>query len=1147
MLNVESMKKYVFLPVFLMFCSLIVVAQYNINQNNVWAFGDGGGVNFGTGSPVAFASSIFTYEGCASVADASGGLLFYTDGYDIHDRTGAIMPSGAAIVSYSASSTSQATLIVPVLGTTSRYYVFSLESLSGSGRLQYCIVDMTLNSGFGDVVSGTAATSLATGMGEHMIAVAGNNCDIWLLVHKETSTNFYAYDITVGGIGSPVISNVGTFTATDGYSIGQFKISPDRQLLGCTSYNNGSYVANGVGVELYDFSPASGVVSNVRRLDSLRPCYGIEFSPDNTKMYAVATNSPAKLEQWDVTGSTAAAIRASITTIRSVSGSVYPSLRLASNNKIYLGSMTGTTSGFLDCIATPNTSGSGCGFTSHAVTLTSGTGVYYGLPNIYVAGGSGDTVFKHYDTVVCMPTGRTVTFTADTSGTGYLWNDGTTSPSHTFGSFGTYWVYISNGCQINIDTFHLRQQPFDTTGYRKDTSVCQLLAPITLSGRAGYATYRWYDGSFASTHAATTAGVYWVAVSDTCGNVLVDTMHVDFVAPDTTVGNTIDTSLCISIGTITRTARAGFTSYRWNTGSTASSINVTTSGTYWVYCMVNCSVIVDTFHVTFIQLPLVNIGNDTAFCVGKTITLTSTQPSGYNMLWSDGTTGSSMDVSSSGTYWLQVYNGCTVTDSIHVLVSPYPVVDLGPDLFNCDGLPVTLSSSVVYSSPSFWWSDGTTASSTTAASTGYYWLKVSVAGCISADTIHVTIQWDTFTLFNRDTAICRGKSVQALATTNPDVTYQWLPTAGIAVSNVSCPYITPDTSAMYIMYVHMAGCPDRMDSFFIEVQPNPDVFIGGNRFICQFDTIHIHASVHPAWFYGYTYSWSPGTYLDNTNTANVVYTAGSTQKYILTVTTSAGCVGQDSANLIANPGNFAIASPDVSLCPHDSAQLTITGASGGSFRWYPSLYLSDSASATPWVHPISSTNYAVVATSAAGCRDTAHIQVTVYPNAIIFLGDSVTIYPGESFQFSPFTNCSNFSWFPPTGLSNPNISNPVATPTIDSRYIVYGITTNGCKASDSISVHVSAESVLALPNAFTPGNGVNNHFSIIKRGEANLNYFRVYNRWGNLVFETKNIEEGWDGSYKGKPQPEDVYVYDIQAVTSTGVLFSKHGNVTLLK
>ena len=163
------------------------------------------------------------------------------------------------------------------------------------------------------------------------------------------------------------------------------------------------------------------------------------------------------------------------------------------------------------------------------------------------------------------------------------------------------------------------------------------------------------------------------------------------------------------------------------------------------------------------------------------------------------------------------------------------------------------------------------------------------------------------------------------------------------------------------------------------------------------------------------------------------------------------------------------------------------------------------------------------------------------------LPDSVLLYPGQTYQMNPQGNCVDFSWFPPAGLSGDNISNPVASPEVTTKYYVIGTSEFGCVVVDTITVYVDPQTLLAVPNAFTPGNGPNNVFKIIKNGLATLNYFRIFNRWGNMVFETTDIDNGWDGTFSGAPQPFDVYIYEIQAVTSTGVVFTKKGNVTLIR
>jgi len=623
-----------------------------------------------------------------------------------------------------------------------------------------------------------------------------------------------------------------------------------------------------------------------------------------------------------------------------------------------------------------------------------------------------------------------------------------------------------------------------------------------------------------------------------------DSIYISVTAPDTTYTHK-DTTACASLSGITLASPTGYTSQVWSTGVTTDTITISTTGSYWVVETGSCTLLADTFHVTFKPLPVINLGNDTGFCQGDSLILTSLQPDGSTYLWSTGSTGDSIHILTSGTYWLTVNNGCTATDSIQVTIAPAPAVNLGPDTTQCQGNPVTLQSSITYSSPIYLWSTGSTMSSIIANTSGTYWLQVTNNGCPGSDTVHVSIVYDTLDFYNHDTAICRGADVQVITTGNAAITYQWLPTTGIPFSNSPSPLITADTSAMYVLHASFTGCTDIIDSFYIDVQPNPVVYIGNDRSVCDFDTLHFNAWVTPGWYSHYIYSWTPPISLDNPAAPSVVFTAGDSTELILTVTTPAGCTGTDSVQITVHPANFATISNDISICPHDSVQLIATNAA--TYYWSPPLYISDSTSATPWVHPITSQDYTLFATSQFGCLDTLHLAITVYPAAVIYLGDSITLYPGQPYEIPTQTNCTIFSWFPPVGLSNSNIPNPIASPNINTDYIVTGTTEWGCIATDSINIFVDPQSVLALPNAFTPGNGPNNILYILKRGEATLNYFRIYNRWGNKVYESSNIDAGWDGTYNGTPQPYDVYVYEIQAVTSTGQLFEKHGNVTLIR
>ena len=503
--------------------------------------------------------------------------------------------------------------------------------------------------------------------------------------------------------------------------------------------------------------------------------------------------------------------------------------------------------------------------------------------------------------------------------------------------------------------------------------------------------------------------------------------------------------------------------------------------------------------------------------------------------------------------------------SFTITVYNRPVLTLDSNLVKtCVGIPAQLN---VYASPadtahSYTWTPATDLNSSTISNplaTPTTWGDIiytvtvyptAVPSCTS-DTSITLRTVGGFKLPN-DTAICNGAVFTAIGTGDPSLSYSWLPTEGISDPFVLNAVIHPDTTTDYVVTASFPGCPDTKDTLHVEVAPSPlSVFIGGNRFVCLYDTIHLTAVPSDPYYNGYSYAWSPATGLDNTNTATVVFSGSTSEWVYVTLTTSTQftttpCIAVDSAYITVNtaPGSTFVANMD--FCPHDTA-LLLPSPSSASFHWYPSTYLSDSMSNMPVIRPVTTQSYTVVGTSAQGCKDTFSFTATVHPAAIMFMPDSVTIYPGESYHIEPVTNCNTFAWFPPAGLNADTVADPVATPDLSTKYIVNASTEWGCKVTDSIDIIVDPNPAIQVPNAFVPGSGPNGEFKIINRGIASLNYFRIFNRWGNQVFETKDINDGWDGAYKGQQQPLGVYVYEVQAVGTSGKIFTKRGNLTLIR
>ena len=357
-------------------------AQYYTYQNKVWAFGSNVGLDFTTGSPVEISTSINTGEGCASVCDSLGHLLFYSDGKKVYNKTGAIMPSGSSVVSFITNSTEQAALIIPVIGNANQYYLFSLEALgggSGNCHLAYSIIDFTLAGGLGDVVASSMGTPLQDSLGENMIAIAGYNNNIWLVTHRKDTDLFLAYNIKSSGISGPMISATGNYSGNSCYAWSVLKESPNRKKIAQGIYKAGACY----GTQLYDFDPNTGTVSNCTSINTTNDATsGVEFSPDNTKLYLNDWHAKS-IYQYDISVSTTTAIQASkyIVTDSSDGGD----LRLGPDGKIYFEDLNTPD---LNCIRFPNLRGAACGYIAHVVAFPYNA-QYESFPNLYV---STDTV-----------------------------------------------------------------------------------------------------------------------------------------------------------------------------------------------------------------------------------------------------------------------------------------------------------------------------------------------------------------------------------------------------------------------------------------------------------------------------------------------------------------------------------------------------------------------------------------------------------------------------------------------------------------------------------------------------------------------------------------------------------------------------------
>jgi gliding motility-associated-like protein len=587
----------------------------------------------------------------------------------------------------------------------------------------------------------------------------------------------------------------------------------------------------------------------------------------------------------------------------------------------------------------------------------------------------------------------------------------------------------------------------------------------------------------------------------------------------------------------------------------------------------SCSVasIIDSAELQIYDSFLVNItNNDTTVCrytpihmnvIGDTLLSFSWTP----VQWIDSplVRNPTMSPGATTTYTVAATipgSGCAPAhDHVTITIKQEPVVSIGPDITTCLGIPIHFTPTVTPTNQnySYSWSPGTYLNSSTiknptsnpTADITYVLTADPGAGtgCKGYDTIHIHVLPNDIKLYNHDTAICKGATVQVHAVGDPAFTYRWQPQKWVSDTTILLAALTPDTSIVYTVTASFLGCPNIVKSLVIDVQPNPQVYIGVDREKCQWDTLHFDPVVAPSTYPFYTYSWTPTTGINFPNKPNIVF-SGQTNvtPLTLTVTTPAGCKGNDKANITVHKGNFASVVPaDTGICPRDSVHLKVTG--GKYYDWTPGYFLLDSTIGSNVAFPVTTVLYSLLVKDQWNCYDTVTAHIVVHPDAVLDLGDNITLYPGDSTVMQPTGNALYYQWFPPLGLNATNIANPIATPNVNTRYFALGTTEWGCSVLDSVDVNVVYETLLDVPNAFNPGSGPNGEIKIIKKGIATLENFSIFNRWGQVVFETTNIDDGWNGQYNGAPQPMGVYIYTVKAVTNTGRKFVKQGNITLIR
>jgi hypothetical protein len=506
----------------------------------------------------------------------------------------------------------------------------------------------------------------------------------------------------------------------------------------------------------------------------------------------------------------------------------------------------------------------------------------------------------------------------------------------------------------------------------------------TLNAMASSGTLNWYSqpstagppvgtGPSYTTPNFTSAGndTFWVAAANTgCYSPLVPVVVNVAAAAIVNLGN--DTAVCGTSYTL-NAQNAGST-YLWSTGDGTQTISPTQSGSYSVTVQTPLGCIGnDLINLTFLPVPVVSLGNDTASCSGS---VTLNAGSGYSAYsWTTSAVTQTTNVSATGPVAVTVTdgNGCTATDTINVTLSPAPVVNLGPDVTQCGG-GVLLNAQNPGSL--YFWSNSTSNQTTTATTTGTYAVTViTPQGCSNADSVNITINPVPIVNLGPDTSIC-GSSI-VLNAGNTGSNYLWDNFATTQTTTVG-------SGVHYVGVSNSFGCYDA-DTIVVTTNATPNVSAGPDVTICTGSSTTLTATG------GLNYVWSNGNQSSNNNVSPTISTV-----YYVTGYDASGC--------------FASATVSVVVIPLANAQFTgsVTGATANftnqstnavSYNWTFGDTSPGSTSANPSHTYTANGTYTVTLTATGPCgSDTYTFVVTITQVGLQDndLSQTLSLYPNPN-------------------------------------------------------------------------------------------------------------------------------------------------------
>ncbi|MEQ9187383.1 MAG: PKD domain-containing protein [Cryomorphaceae bacterium] len=498
--------------------------------------------------------------------------------------------------------------------------------------------------------------------------------------------------------------------------------------------------------------------------------------------------------------------------------------------------------------------------------------------------------------------------------------------------------------------------------------------------------------------------------------------------------------------------------------------------------------------------------------------------------------------------------GCQSVASVTVAVWVIDTFSAGNDTAICKGDTIQLNGfgGVSYQwYPNLFISDATVPTPMCFTSgTRLYSLEITdINGCVSWDNVRIYVNPLPFARAGADDTLCVGDLIQlgGSPTGPPGSSYQWTPATGLNNAFLPNPNANPSTTTTYTVLVTDTNGCQKQNSTDIRVNDLPELeLLSIPDYLCQGDSASIEVTPDLE-----TYAWLPSDRIVDPSKSNVIAFPKDTLTYSVSGTDTNGCTRTIDVYLPVKRAPFVNIRGNYDMCFGDTIQFD-ANASAGELKWSPSEYVSQSDTLLPLAFPTEPVYFTLKLTDAYGCSNVDSSLVFVHPLPRADAGEDVrncymqVVYLGGASVTGPE---NEILWTPGEKLNKTNIEHPRVLSTEIDTFVLRVESPEGCVNYDSVIINSECYVSLYAPNSFTPdADQINDEFRVYGRNVYNPHLI-IYDRWGKVLFESHDLEKGWNGNFVSSnlPAPIGSYFWQVTYESETGRELSHQGLFNLIR